>query len=212
MEFKELWSDLDSETRWFFESQSKSLQFKRSDHIYSQGDTPKGIYFVKSGLVGLTMISSKSGKEHLLRFFRQGQFFGHRALFSNEGYHGNTVALESTTIKFVPKEAVVAGIQKNSKLLEDVAHVLAKELRRCETQHVMILENEILVRVAQSLVYLKDLHPDHNWTRQEIANFCASTVSTVIKALAELEESNYIRQDGRTISILDRNGLVAMQD
>lgn len=212
MEFKELWSDIDPEMRWFFESQSKAIQFKRGDHIYSQGETPKGIYFVKSGLVGLTMISSKSGKEHLLRFFRQGQFFGHRSMFSKEGYHGNAVALESTQIKFVPKEAVLSGIEKNKSLLEDVVLVLSKELRRCETQHVMILENEILVRVAQSLVYLKDLHPEHSWTRQEIANFCASTVSTVIKALTELEESGFISQEGRSISILDRNSLIALQD
>ena len=198
MEFKELWSDIDPEMRWFFESQSKAMQFKRGDHIYSQGETPKGIYFVKSGLIGLTMISSKSGKEHLLRFFRQGQFFGHRSMFSKEGYHGNAVALEATNIRFVPKEAVLAGIEKNKSLLEDVVFVLAKELRRCETQHVMILENEILVRVAQ--------------TRQEIANFCASTVSTVIKALAELEESGYISQEGRSISILDRDSLIALQD
>tara|TARA_B110001454_G_C12723306_1_gene436444 strand:- start:49558 stop:50202 length:645 start_codon:yes stop_codon:yes gene_type:complete len=212
MEFKELWSDIDPEIRWYFESQSKAIQYKRGDYIYSQGETPKGIYFVKSGLVGLTMISSKSGKEHLLRFFRQGQFFGHRSMFSKEGYHGNAVALEVTNIKFVPKEAVLSGIEKNKSLLEDVVFVLSKELRRCETQHVMILENEILVRVAQSLVYLKDLHPDHNWTRQEIANFCASTVSTVIKALTELEESGFISQEGRSISILDRNNLIALQD
>lgn len=212
MEYKELWSDVDPEIRWFFESQAQTVQFKRGERIYSQGETPKGIYFVKSGLVGLTMISAKSGKEHLLRFFRQGQFFGHRSLFSQEGYHGNAVALEPTTIKFVPKEAVLIGIEKNNSLLQEVVVVLAKELRRCETQHVMILENEIMVRVAQSLVYLKDLHPNHNWTRQEIANFCASTVSTVIKALAELEENKFIRQEGRSISILDRQGLVALQD
>lgn len=208
----DLWSDLKPETRWYLESQSQALQFKRGDHIYSQGESPKGIYFVKSGLVGLTILSSTSGKEHLLRFFRENQFFGHRALFSNEGYHGNTIALEPTTIRFVAKAAVLAGIEKDQSLLGKVVNVLAKELRRCETQHVMILENEIKVRVAQSLVYLKDLHPQHNWTRQEIANFCASTVSTVIKALAELEEEGFIAQDGRAISILKRDALIALQD
>lgn len=212
MEYKELWSDLDSETKSFFESQSKNIHFKRGEPIYSQGEMPKGIYFVKSGLVGLTILSAHSGKEHLLRFFRQGQFFGHRALFSNEDYHGSAVALELTTIKFVPKDVVLEGIQKNKSLLENVVFVLAKELRRSETQHVMILENQILSRVAQSLIYLKDLHPEHNWTRQEIANFCASTVSTVIKALTELEESNYIKQEGRSISIINRDGLIALQD
>lgn len=212
MENKELWSDMNPELRWYFESQSKLLTFKRGDFIYSQGETPQGIYFVQDGLVGFTMISAKSGKEHLLRFFRQGQFFGHRSLFSNEGYHGNTVALEQTKIKFISKEAIFIGLEKDKSLLHEVVKVLSKELRRCETQHVMLLENEILVRVAQSLIYLKDLHPDHNWTRQEIANFCASTVSTVIKALASLEDRGFIRQEGREISILDRNGLIALQD
>jgi len=198
--------------RWYFESQSKSLQFKRGDLIYSQGQTPMGIYFVKTGLIGLTMLSAKSGKEHLLRFFRQGQFFGHRSLFSKEGYHGNTVALEPTSINFVPKQAIMDAIAKDQSLLADVAYVLSKELGRSETLHVMILENEIITRVAQSLIYLKDLHPEHNWTRQEIANFCASTVSTVIKALAELEEGKFISQEGRAIKILNREGLLSLQD
>lgn len=212
MEFKELWSDMSPEMRSYFESQSKALHFKRGEKIYSQGDLPKGIYFIKSGLVGLTILSAKSGKEHLLRFFKQGQFFGHRALFSNEGYHGNTVVLEPAEIKFVPRDVVLSGIAKDKSLLEEVVRVLAKELRRCENQHVMILENDIVTRVAQSLIYLKDLHPDHNWTRQEIANFCASTASTVIKAMAELEEEGYIAQEGRTITILNRDGLIALQD
>lgn len=212
MEIKNLWSDIDSEIKWFFESQSKILSFKRGELIYSQGEAPKGLYFVKSGLVGLTMTSSKSGKEHLLRFFRQGQFFGHRALFSKEDYHGSTVSLETTEIKFVPQEAVFSALAQTPSLLQGVVQVLAKELRRCETQHVMILENEVLARVAQSLIYLKDLHPEHNWTKQEIANFCASTVSTVIKAVSELESMGLISQQGRLITILNREGLIALQE
>lgn len=212
MEFKDLWSDINSEIKWYFESNSKSIELKRGDHVYKQGDTPKGIYFVKSGLVGLTILSAASGKEHLLRFFKQGQFLGHRSLFSQEGYHGNAVALEPTVLKFVPKDVVMAGIAKDKSLLEDVVVVLSKELRRCEMQHVMILENQIKPRVAQSLIYLKDLHPNHNWTRQEIANFCASTVSTVIKALTELEEEGLIKQEGRSISLLNRDALVSLQD
>jgi CRP-like cAMP-binding protein len=138
MDFKELWSD------------SKAVQFKRGDLIYSQGETPLGIYFVKTGLVGLTILSAKSGKEHLLRFFRQGQFFGHRSLFSKEGYHGNAVALEPTVISFVAKEVVMSAIAKDNSLLAEIAYVLSKELGRSETLHVMILENEIITRVAQS--------------------------------------------------------------
>lgn len=212
METKELWADLPNEIRLLFNAQSQTIELKRGESIYRQGDVPKGIYFVNTGLVGLVLVGSASGKEHLLRFFKQGQFFGHRALFSNEGYHGDTVALEPTVLKLVPKNVVLNVLEKNPALYKDVVTVLANELRRCELQHVMILENQILGRIAQSLVYLKDLHPEHNWTRQEIANFCASTVSTVIKTLAQLEESGYIAQEGRTITILNRDGLISLQD
>ena len=212
MEWKELWSDLSTEIKWQFESQAKSIELKRGEFVYRQGDVPSGIYFVKKGLVGLMLVGQTSGKEHLVRFFRQGQFFGHRALFSNEGYHGTSVAIEPTVLKLVPKEIIMMAIEKQPNLLRDVVKVLSKELRRCETHQVMILENQILVRTAQAVVYLKDLHPDHSWTRQEIANFCASTVSTVIKALSELEELNLIKQAGRSIQVLNRDGLIALQD
>ena len=207
---KELWSELPIEVRLNFESQAQTLTFKRGDAIYRQGDLPKGMYFVKNGLVGLVIVAANSGKEHLLRFFRQGQFFGHRALFSDEGYHGSTIALEVTDIRFVPRDVILGALTKYPELLREVAQVLSKELRRCETHQVMILENQILGRIAQSLVYLKDIHPNHNWTRQEIANFCASTVSTVIKGMAKLEDLGLIAQDGRSVRLVDREGLLAL--
>lgn len=212
IEFKELWSDVSTEIKWHFESNSKTIELKRGEFIYRQGDRPHGIYFVKSGLVGLMITGASSGKEHLLRFFRQGQFFGHRALFSDEGYHGASVAIEPTVLKLVPKEIIMTALEKHPALMRDLIKVISKELRRSEIHQVMILENQILTRTAQALIYLKDLHPSHNWTRQEIANFCASTVSTIIKALTELENLNYIRQDGRAIHILKRDEMIAMED
>ena len=212
MQFKEIWADLPQDVRWQFESNSQTLNIKRGEFIYRQAEQPKGLYFVKKGLVGLVLTGSISAKEHLLRFFRENQFFGHRALFSKEGYHGSTVALEATTLKLVPQQIILEAISKYPILLKDVVLVLAKELRRVEVQHVMILENQVLTRVGQALIYLKDLHPEHNWTRQEIANFCASTVSTIIKTLAELEKMGLIEQQGREIIILNRTGLLALQD
>lgn len=211
MDVYELWTHLPQEIRTQFESQSTIFTLKRGESVYRQGDQPKGIYFVKSGLIGLTKIGT-TGKEHLLRFFRQGQFFGHRTLFSNEEYHGSALALQTTHLKFVRKEAILKAIDDYPRLLLDVVRVLSRELGRCENQHVLILDNQIGVRVAQSLIFLKDLHPDHNWTRQEIANFCASTVSTVIKALSDLERAGLIAQEGRSIQILNREQLIAMQD
>ncbi|HEY1080133.1 MAG TPA: Crp/Fnr family transcriptional regulator [Bdellovibrio sp.] len=212
MELKNLWANISPDAKKQFESAAIKITLRRGESAYRQGDLPRGIYFIEQGLMGLNLLGAASGREHLMRFFRQGQFFGHRALFSEEGYHGSAVALETTQLKLVPKETILSVIDKDPELLRDVVKVLSKELRRCETNQVMILENQILERTAQALIYLKDLHPEHNWTRQEIANFCASTASTVIKAMAELEDLGLIRQEGRVIHVLDREGLIALQD
>lgn len=210
--FDHLWQDLPAQVHKDFEASSRVLIKKRGEFIYQEGDQPEGLYFIEEGLVGLLLVGASSGKEHLLRFFRNGQFFGHRSLFAQEGYHGSTVALRASRIKVVPKSVVMGALDRCPSLYKELTFVLAKQLRRCEVQHVMILENQILSRTALALIYLKDLHPEHMWTRQEIANFCASTTSTIIKALAEIEAMGLIYQEGRKIEILDREALINLQD
>ncbi len=210
--YKQIWPNIPSDAENEFENSAKILELKRADSVYHEGESPKGLYLVEKGLVGLAIVGATSGREHLLRFFTEGQFFGHRALFSEEGYHGSTTALEPTILKLIPRQTVLCVLEKFPFLYRGILAITAKELRRCEMQHVMILENQILARTAQSIVYLKDLHPDHKWTRQEISNFCASTTSTIIKALAELEDMGFIKQDGRTIEVLNRSALIALQD
>lgn len=207
-----LWANLPADIRERFVAHSVKLEFKRGESIYRQGESPQGIYFVETGLIGLVLLAAGSGKEHLLRFFKQGQFFGHRSLFANEEYHASTIALETTCVKLIKKDIIFQTLKERPELYRNVVRILSHELRRSEVQRVMILENQVLARTAQALIYLKDLHPDHHWTRLEIANFTASTVSTIIKALSQLEMEGLIEQKGRAINILDRNGLIALQD
>lgn len=208
--FSHFWPKLPNEALSMLDLAAKTLEFKRGDIVYKEGDSPQGLYVVERGLVGLVLLGSESGREHLVRFFKPGQFFGHRALFADENYHGSTSILESTTLKMVPKSDVLAVLKRFPELYREIAVALAKELRQSELQGLMILENQILPLAAQSIIYLKELHSDHKWTRQEIANFCGSTTSTVIKALAELEKMGLIYQDGRAIEIADREGLLAL--
>lgn len=209
LESRLIWENVPPTVRLRLETNSRVLKFKRGDLIYQAGHPSQGLYFIENGLVGLTLIGP-SGKEHLLRFFRTGQFFGHRSLFADEPFNGSAIAIEPSTLRFVHKKDILAVLDEEPGLYKFVVRDLAQQLRRSEAQHVMVLENKILPRTAQALVYLKDLYSEHNWTRQEIANFCASTTSTIIKALAELEKKGFIRQQGRSIEILDRKGLIAL--
>lgn len=187
------------------------MQIKKGEILYHQGDEAKGIFFVTKGIVGLKHVTA-TGREHLLRFFKCHHFFGHRSLLTHEPYHATAIALEPCDILFLPKQEALTLLEREPHLYKALAQVLANELKRAELQRVLILENQILARTAQSIIYLKELFPSHNWTRQEIADFIASTPTTVIKALAELEHRGLIDQIGRRIEIKDRPGLLAVEE
>lgn len=208
----QFWADFSAAERSEIEAGLKIRSLARGDVVYRPGDPPQGLYFLKEGLVGLVLVGAVSGREHLVRFFRRGHFFGHRALLSGEPYHAQAVALEPTQLQWIPTSKVRELLERKPALYRHFAQVLAIELRRCEVQHVQILENQIRGCIAGALVYLKDLHPTHRWTRQEIANFCASTVSTVIKTMAEFENEGLISQEGREFELLQREKLISLLD
>lgn len=212
MFFHRIWPHLEPEIEDLFTSAARALVHKRGEAFYRQGDPPKGLYFVEEGLVGLTLVGASSGKEHLLRFFKAPDFFGHRSMLASEPHHATALALEKTKVNFLPRQVVAIALEKYPKLYQEISKVLSLELRRAEVGHVMILENQVLARTAQAIIYLKEIHPSHPWTRQEIANFCASTTSTIIKAMGELESRGLIRQEGREIIILNREGLISIDE
>ncbi len=186
-----------------------SKTFKRGQIIYLAGEDPKGIYFLESGLVALT-ITNANGKEHLLRFFKKEQFFGHRSLFANEVYHATSKALEACHIIFVSKEQIYSYLERHVQVYQEIVCVLAKELRKAEIM-LALQDSEVLVRVAHSIIYLKELDAERAWTREEIAQLASTTETTVIKTLAKLEKEGLIQQTARKIEISNRDALISLQ-
>lgn len=181
--------------------------FKRGHAVYRTGDQPQGLYLVETGLVGLVMIGEK-GQEHLVRLFKPGQIFGHRSLFAKEPYYGTATALEGTQVRFLEKKLVRELLQNSPELAEYLLETLSREMRRAEQKQVSLSEKDVTARIAETILYLKELKPDHVWTRQEIADYCGSTAATVIRTLAYFENQKWIAQEGRAIIIQNREALL----
>lgn len=196
MEFKDLFS------------QAVAKNFRRGDVVYRAGETPQNIYFVESGLVGLGLWG-ESGKDHLVRLFREGQIFGHRSLFANEPYHATATVIDDSVLRVMSKNEMRQQMKGNCDLAEKLLETLAVELRRAEAKQLTLSEKDAPARIAEAVVYLKELHPEYSWTRQEIADFCGTTTPTVIRTLARFVEDGLIEQRGREIIILEKKKLLA---
>jgi DNA-binding response OmpR family regulator len=72
-------------------------QYKKKTAIYSEGSTPKGIYFVNKGKVK-TLRANADGKEFITGLFKEGDFFGYLALLEEGPYTESAVALEDAEV------------------------------------------------------------------------------------------------------------------
>ena len=180
---------------------------KRGDFLYRAGETATGIYYVRRGLVGL-IVATASGNEHLVRLFKSGQHLGHRSLFAREPFHASAIALEETEIIGIPRATVIHLVEGSPQFALKMLETLARELKRAEMRGVSLSEKDVTARVAEAVLYLQEIHPNHQWTRREIAEFCGSTTPTVIRTLARFEQDGVIAQSGRKIEVRDRQRLV----
>ncbi len=191
--------------------QEKIKDYDRWELIYSENESPEALYYLESGLVGLVKVS-KSGNENLLRIFKQDELFGHRSLFAGEAYHASAKCLEKSRLRMIPKEEVMKAFAENPEAYQYLAKYLAKELGRAENRSFIVSESHIVERVAYALLYFKKVFPEHMWTRQEIANYCATRTPTVIKVLGDLEKMNLICQNRRQIEVLDESKLIQIAE
>ncbi len=195
----------------FFQREASVANFERGSFIYHQGEHPNNLYFLESGLVGLVILSSK-GKERLVRIIKVGNFLSHRALLAEEPYHASAKVIEKSLVKKLAAEHLYKFLDEHPAALRYLTRILARDLRRAESSISHLSEATVTQRVAESLVFLLEQYSDHQWTRQEIAEFVGSTTPTVFRVMAYFESRGWIKTLRRKIQILDRKALLSLQD
>jgi CRP-like cAMP-binding protein len=190
--------DLSSELREFGHQRT----FNKGDVIYNKGDKSSGLYYIEKGLVGLINLSP-NGNESLLRIFGHKFFFGYRSLLPAEDYHATSVALTDVTITYFPFKSGEEVLEQYPEIVLHLAKVLSRDLRISEERFNDITGKRVASRIIESLIFLKHRHPNYQWTRREIGEFCGAKTETVTRALTKLEKEGLIQKEGREIHIVN---------
>jgi CRP-like cAMP-binding protein len=180
---------------------------KRGEILYHAGDTPRGLYIVDEGLLGLFFIS-ENGKESFLRIFSPGSLMGHRAIHADEPYHATSIALSACRVSRMDTSEYLQICYKEKQVLESVLKKLSTDLREAELRLAGLGEKAANQRICESLVFLKLKYPDQKWTRKEIAEYSGSTFETVTRVMSRLEELSLIKKDGRNFDLNDAPQLI----
>ncbi|MFY7898786.1 MAG: Crp/Fnr family transcriptional regulator [Chitinophagaceae bacterium] len=192
----------------------KTVEFKKGEVIFSEGDEVKGMYFVFNGLV---KVHKKWGeeKELILRFAHKGDIFGHRGLGNNAVYPISATALEPVTACFIELDFFKASLKVNHEYALQLTMFLADELMESEKNMRNLAHMNVKGRVANALIKLANKFGldekgqiNVQLSRQDIASYTGTTYETVFRVMSDFNETNLINTDGREITILDLNGLL----
>src|SRR5581483_1434643 len=133
----------------------KTLQRYRKDQkIFSQGEDADAVFFIRSGKVKITVLS-EHGKEAVIGFLTNHQFFGEGCLEGAKLRGGTSHAMDECLITSITKPAMRAALKEPKFSTFFVTYLLSRNTR-IEDDLIDQLFNSSERRLARLLLLLAD--------------------------------------------------------
>jgi CRP-like cAMP-binding protein len=127
--------------------------------IFSQGDPANAVFYIQSGKVKLTVVST-NGKEAVIAHLPAGSFFGEASLAGQPVRISSASSLVPATIIRIDKTVMQDLLQREPKFAEQfLSHLLARNIRM-EADLVDHLFNSSEKRLARLLMLMANFGQD----------------------------------------------------
>ncbi len=184
--------------------------------VFSEGDDGNGFYVVADGKVKIFKVSM-DGKEQILHIYGPGAPFGEVAVFAGKKFPANAETLLKSHLLFFPRSAFVELISNNPSLSLNMLAMLSMRLRQFAMQVENLSLKEVPGRLASYLVYLtqeqeQDTAVDLPLSKGQLASLLGTIPETLSRIFAKMASKGLISVQGRTIELLDLEGLVDLAE
>ncbi len=128
-------------------------KFRRCERIYSQGDPARGVKYIQTGGVKLSVIN-EDGREAVVAILGPGDFFGEGCLAGQPVCMGTATAMVPTSILFIERKEMMRALRTEHAFSDlFISHMLTRNIR-IEEDLVDQLFNSSEKRLARSLLLL----------------------------------------------------------
>jgi CRP-like cAMP-binding protein/CheY-like chemotaxis protein len=181
----------------------KVKTFKKKTEIYSEGDMPLHVYFIKSGNVK-TFKAHPDGKELIMNLYSTNDFFGFEPVLENSNYTESAVAMQDTELISIPRHDFLIMIQGHPDVSRSFIHLLCKKVADRESQLLNLAYNSVRQRTAEALLKsesLKDSRSVISISRDDLAKMVGTASESVIRVLSDFKDEGLIEIEGGKIRI-----------
>ena len=177
-------------------------EYRAKQAVFSQGDPADAVFYVQSGKVKLTVLSTH-GKQAVIAILEPGNFFGEGCLTSQPLRMSTANAMQPSTILRVAKETMVALIHREPEFAERfIAYLLSRNVR-IEEDLVDQLFNSSEKRLARLLLLLahigKESKPElvlPKVSQETLAAMVGTTRSRVSFFMNRFRKMGFIHYNG----------------
>lgn len=191
---------------------------RRSEVLYSPGDSSDALYWVRRGRIKVSRLSS-DGREITLCLCYPGELFGEEGAVVDTPRACQAQALEEASLIALPAPLIYRLMGEEAPFAVEYARLSALQRRLAEDQVANLAFRDVGGRLAFLLLSLADhqgsLMADGltvlntRLTHQELANCVGTTRETLTLTIDRFKADGWIRFEGRMIAICQPNALRA---
>lgn len=188
-----------------FSAGAEIRDYKPTENIFSEGDTPHYYYQIITGEVKLNNYNEE-GKEFIQNFLSAGQSCGESILFIDKPYPMNAEAVTECSVLRLHKSAFFDLLNTSPKLCMKVSSFLSQRLYYKFVMMLNISSQNPSTRLKGLMDYLKSFQDDESpysfmvpLTRQQMASLTGLCVETAIRTIKHMEKDKILRIENRKI-------------
>ena len=178
------------------------VEYRKSQKIYSQGDSAKSVFYIQNGGVKLSVVN-EVGREAVVAILAAGDFFGEGCLEGQNARMGTATAITPTTLLVIEKREMARVLHAEHALSDRfVSHMIARNIR-IEEDLIDQLFNSSEKRLARTLLLLarygKENQPEKvvaKISQQTLAEMIGTTRSRVSFFMNKFRKLGLIKYNG----------------
>lgn len=200
-------------------SYKHTIEYKKGEPIFNEGDEIQGLHFIQSGIVKLEM-HGRRNRNFILRLAGSGYALGHRNLNGTHRQPFSAIAVEDTRVCFIDGDHFRSMVAPAKGLQQELLNSCQQETTDTEHRLLQMAHLSVREKVAVVLLHLADIYqykPDGmgirvHLDRQEMADLAGTTKEQVSKVLADLTLEKVIRFRAKHFKHMDLSALHAIAE
>lgn len=192
-------------------SRIKQYNFKKGEFLFQSGDPVLGIFCISSGIAKVTQ--TQGTREVVVRLVTDGDWVGHRSIFTSPTYRGSAQVKELTRVCLISTETLLHLFSSNKdfayRLIRLIAHDLENAERRLLEQQKLNVPTRLisLFRVLDKKfgIECKDGRAlSAKISKVELAEMVGASQEVVSRQLSKWKKENLLREQGKKIFLSNR--------